>query len=75
MIDGKWEFVVLSDVDYENLITEVIYDGKLVALLDTEAAPNIVSISVPQDGGGMSEKILLSEFLVKLEDAGKDLCR
>lgn len=75
MKNGKWETTVLSDVEYECLVAEVSFDGQFLLLLDREQGRDAICIAFPKKDGQFGSRILLGDFIQKLQAAADDLRR
>ncbi|GAB2715154.1 MULTISPECIES: hypothetical protein [Comamonas] len=75
MTDDKWKTLILSDVNYQNLVVEVGYDGQLLLLLDHEQGRDCVCITLPQHDGMLGVRIPLSDFITQLKNSAENLCR
>jgi len=75
MKDGKWEATVLSEPDYEHLVSELSFDGQFLLLLDREQGRENVCVAFPHKDGNLGSRIPLPEFLARLQAAAVDLCR
>lgn len=71
-MDDTWERVVLSDADYEHLIAEIYFEGKLIAILDREdGRENVrVKLNFPSEA---SVRVPFRDLNVQLALALKDL--
>lgn len=75
VMDDKWKTLILSDVNYQNLVAEVCYDGQFVLLLDREQGNECVLIAFPQKDGMLGLRVPLSEFIDQLKASADNLCR
>ena len=66
-----FEYTVLSALDYEHLIAEITYDGKLVCILDREFGRDNVRISMRD----LSTPINFTAFMTVVIAARDDLVR
>lgn len=74
MTDEKGKTLILSDVNYQNLVAEVSYDGQFLLLLDREQGHDCVCITFPQHDGMLGVRISLSEFVAQLKTSAENLC-
>jgi hypothetical protein len=62
MKEINFEFSVASDVDYENLIVDIGFDNKLIALLTQEEGFDKIRIKIFSPTEGEYWNFSLSEF-------------
>ena len=68
---NKYEIQIMSDVDYEELIVEINYEGKYLALIDQEEGKNSLRI---QFNDSLKDLIFsYTELLDVLSEAKKQL--
>lgn len=75
MTDDKWNALILSDMNYQNLVAEVSYDGQFLLLLDREQGRDCVCITLPQHDGMLGVRIPLYDFIAQLKTSAENLCR
>lgn len=74
--DVGFEVIVASYCDYEELVAEIHFDGKLVALVNREKGPEMLELELP--GLDLNEeyvarKVDLRGFLDAVEKASRAL--
>lgn len=69
--DG-FEILLASPPDYQELVAEVYYDGKFVALVTQEHGPGIFDVETPGDNvmeSKVARRVELHGFMTALETA------
>ena len=69
----KWRSTVLSDIRYEHLVAELIFDDQFLLLLDREQGKDAVCVAFPDKNGELQCRMPLIEFIEKLKEAAADL--
>jgi hypothetical protein len=75
-MDTKLKIVICSDVDYDNLIAEIYYDDKFVALISQEEGPSKLKVEFSgptQNEEAILRKVDLDWFQHALEEAKEKL--
>lgn len=75
MTCDKWKTLILSDINYQNLVAEVSYDGQFLLLLDREQWNDCLCVAFPQQDGMLGARVPLSEFIDQLKTSADHLCR
>lgn len=75
MRDGMWKTLVLSDIEHEHLVAEISHGDQFLFLLDREHGRESLCINFPKQDGTPGARILLSEFIEKLQASANNLCR
>ncbi|WP_339537123.1 hypothetical protein [Comamonas sp. MYb21] len=65
----------MSDINYQNLVAEVSYDGQFLLLLDREQWNDCLCVAFPQQDGMLGARVPLSEFIDQLKTSADNLCR
>jgi len=72
--DG-WEIKVCSDIEYEELIAEIYFDGEFFGLISQEAGPRLFQLEIHPRKGGGPWRLSLAEVEKAIAEAAGRLVR
>ncbi len=70
-----WDYVIVSDPSHEHVVAELLYDGRLLVLLDRELGKERVSVAFPPMAGQAEARVALEDLVDALRRAARDLSR
>lgn len=71
---NKFRVLLISDLDYEEMVAEVCYENSTIAMITQEKGVDHMEIEIfPQVEGMPSWKFTLDDFLYALQNAKKGL--